>query len=187
MRDNFNVHEWNINKIREEKNINGDEAVTKTIEFLRKSIYPKLTDDEMDKFVVGICEFMDCTPPSYRLNEDEGTLNKIADTLGDKFDNLRFDVNTAADRIDVRGSQQDLANFGSDLHGEKIFDYEVFATDDDDRGEIVRIVKSDKLKEGDGLWANIRAKKARGEKPARKGSKAYKIAKKAGDKINKEK
>jgi hypothetical protein len=46
---------------------------------------------------------------------------------------------------------------------------------------------TDYLKEGDGLWANIRAKKARGEKPARKGSKAYKIAKKAGDKINKEK
>ena len=121
------------------------------------------------------------------LNEDKGTLDKIADILGDKFDDLNFDVNEPADRIDVRGSQQDLANFGDKLHGEKIYGYEVFATDDDDRGEIVRIVKSDKLKEGDGLWANIRAKKARGEKPARKGSKAYKIAKKAGDKINKEK
>lgn len=32
------------------------------------------------------------------------------------------------------------------------------------------------LKEGGGLWANIRAKKARGEKPARKGSAAYKKA-----------
>ena len=82
------------------------------------------------------------------LNEDEGTLNKIADILGDKFDDLRFDVNTAADRIDVRGSQQDLMNFGDKLHGEKIFDYEVFATDDDDRGEIVRIVKSDSISRG---------------------------------------
>jgi hypothetical protein len=27
-----------------------------------------------------------------------------------------------------------------------------------------------------GLWANIRAKRARGEKPAKKGSKAYKKA-----------
>ena len=185
------------------------------------------------------------------MNEDKGTLNKIADILDDKFDDLNFDVNEPADRIDVRGSQQDLANFGDKLHGEKIYGYEVFATDDDDRGEIVRIIKSNKLrednvneemdpkemktgtyagkkvvihmhgpetewkvefidtgkivdyvdlmanlkfddgtdytdylKEGDGLWANIRAKQARGEKPARKGSKAYKIAKKAGDKIN---
>ena len=38
----------------------------------------------------------------------------------------------------------------------------------------------------DGLWANIHAKRKRGEKPAPKGSKAYKAAKKAGDKINKE-
>jgi|TARA_R110001592_G_scaffold90063_2_gene264911 hypothetical protein len=35
-----------------------------------------------------------------------------------------------------------------------------------------------------GLWHNIRAKKARGEKPARKGSKAYKSAVKAAKKIN---
>ena len=209
MRDNFNVHEWNINKIREEKNISGDEAVTKTIEFLRKSIYPKLTDDEMDKFVVGICEFMDCTPPSYRLNEklgvskdklsnivkfvgavnfsqmvislrdenvqdeivsafegqypavmdkrddlqeglneDEGTLNKISDMLSRKFNDLKFDINTTANRIDVRGSQQDLMNFGSKSHGKKIYDYEIFHTDDDDRGEIVRIVKSDSISRG---------------------------------------
>jgi len=148
MRDNFDVHEWNINKIREEKNISGDEAVTKTIEFLRKSIYPKLTDDEMDKFVVGICEFMDCTPPSYRLNEDEGTLNKISDMLSRKFNDLKFDINTTANRIDVRGSQQDLMNFGSKSHGKKIYDYEIFHTDDDDRGEIVRIVKSDSISRG---------------------------------------
>ena len=37
-----------------------------------------------------------------------------------------------------------------------------------------------------GLWDNIRAKKASGKPMAKKGSKAYKSAKKAGDKINKE-
>ena len=37
-----------------------------------------------------------------------------------------------------------------------------------------------------GLWANIRAKKARGEKPAHKNSNAHKDAVKAGKKINKE-
>src|SRR6056300_1317035 len=35
-----------------------------------------------------------------------------------------------------------------------------------------------------GLWANIRAKKARGEKPAHKNSNAHKDAVKAGKKIN---
>ena len=39
----------------------------------------------------------------------------------------------------------------------------------------------------EGLWANINAKKKRGEKSARKGSKAYKAAKKAGDKLEKAK
>ena len=38
--------------------------------------------------------------------------------------------------------------------------------------------------ESKGLWANIRAKKARGGKPARKGSEAYNKAKAAAEKIN---
>ena len=81
------------------------------------------------------------------LNEDEGTLNKIADMLSRKFDDLDFDVNTARDRIDVRGSRYDLAEFGEELHGEKIFDYEVFYIEEDpgERGAIVRIVKSDSI------------------------------------------
>jgi hypothetical protein len=44
--------------------------------------------------------------------------------------------------------------------------------------------ESEKLTEkGKGLWHNIRAKRARGEAPAKKGSKAYKKAKKAADDI----
>ena len=41
------------------------------------------------------------------------------------------------------------------------------------------------LKNQPGLWANIHAKRERGEKPARKGSKAYKSAVAAGREINK--
>ena len=41
------------------------------------------------------------------------------------------------------------------------------------------------LKNQPGLWANIHAKRERGEKPARKGSKAYDAAVKAGKAINK--
>jgi len=40
--------------------------------------------------------------------------------------------------------------------------------------------------ESQGLWANIRAKRARGEAPARKGSEAYKKAVAAAKKINAE-
>jgi len=42
------------------------------------------------------------------------------------------------------------------------------------------------IEENKGLWANIHAKRKRGEKPAKKGSEAYKKAKAAADKINKE-
>ena len=47
-----------------------------------------------------------------------------------------------------------------------------------------KIIKEDEEKPG--LWANIRAKRERGEAPARKGSEAYKKAVKAGKKINAE-
>jgi len=40
----------------------------------------------------------------------------------------------------------------------------------------VKIVSFDEFIGENGLWANIRAKRARGAKPARKGSKAYKKA-----------
>jgi hypothetical protein len=40
------------------------------------------------------------------------------------------------------------------------------------------------VESGKGLWANIRAKKARGEKSARKGSEAYNKAVSAAKKIN---
>jgi len=46
---------------------------------------------------------------------------------------------------------------------------------------------SERMRDGfginEGLWANINAKKKRGGKSAKKGSKAYKAAKKAGDKL----
>ncbi len=167
------------------KSMSEDKGRDMAREFISKmrDAMRSLSDDELDTFRKDIAQAFDLNV-NESINEDESTLNKIADMLDRKFSDLRFDVNEPADRIDVRGSQQDLFNFGDKLHGSKIYGYEVFHVDDEDRGEIVRIIKSDRINEGDGLWANIRAKKARGEKPARKGSKAYKIAKKAGDKIN---
>merc|ERR1711966_448262 len=49
------------------------------------------------------------------------------------------------DRIDIIGSEQDKLDFGDKYHGKKFGEYEVFYVDDDDRGEIVRIVKSDSI------------------------------------------
>ena len=199
MRDNFNVHEWNIQKIREENK--GRDTAREFISKMR-DVMRSLSDDELDTFRKDIAQAFDLNineglsedkadatrwfsnlkyfyqkafrelqgedRETYKqlakdffskleiddkvrpvgLDEDEGTLNKIADMLSRKFDDLNFDVNTTADRIDVRGSQQDLANFGSKLGGKKVGEYEVFATDDDDRGEIVRIVKSDSISRG---------------------------------------
>ena len=130
------------------------------------------------------------------VNEQPDVLNKIADMFDRKYPHLKFDVNTMFDRIEVRGDDQDVFTFGEELAGQKTFDYEITTIDKEGRNYEVRIVRSDSIvrnavnptnEEKPGLWANIRAKQERGEKPARKGSKAYKIAKKAGDEINKEK
>ena len=130
------------------------------------------------------------------VNEQPDVLNKIADMLDRKYPHLTFEVNTMFDRIEVRGDDQDVFTFGEELAGQKIFDYEITTIDKEGRNYEVRIVRSDSIvrnavnptnEEKPGLWANIRAKQERGEKPARKGSKAYKIAKKAGDEINKKK
>ena len=131
------------------KSMSEDKGRDMAREFISKmrDAMRSLSDDELDTFRKDIAQAFDLNV-NESINEDESTLNKIADMLDRKFPDLRFDVNTTSDRIDVYGSQQDLANFGSELHGKKIFDYEVFATDDDDRGEIVRIVKSDSISRG---------------------------------------
>ena len=72
------------------------------------------------------------------LNESNKYLDKLADQFQKAFPHLKFYVKFG-ERIDVVGSQNDLADFGN-KYGE-LLDYEVFHTDDDDRGEIVRIIK----------------------------------------------
>lgn len=54
-----------------------------------------------------------------------------------------------------------------------------------DANELNFVKNESVTEESEGLWANIRAKRARGEKPAPKNSKAYKDAVKAGKEINK--
>jgi len=84
------------------------------------------------------------------LNENENYLDQLASDLSLKYPNLDFYVRDEPyfDRIDVIGSEQDKFNFGDKFHGKKFGEYEVFAIDDDDRGEVVRIVKSSSIKRG---------------------------------------
>jgi hypothetical protein len=118
---------------------------------LRKEVYPKFNDDELEEFRNEMKEHL-----GLYLKEDKDTgsgLERIKFHFDKLFGpDLKFNINRdpnnpERDRIDVRGSQQDLMDFGSELQGEKMEGYEVFWTDDDDRGQIVRIVKSDSINE----------------------------------------
>ena len=143
MRDNFDVHEWRIDQIRKE-NINeqlDDEKAVQTI----ASAVADFADIKNDKFLQGVIR---TALGSAYLNENKDYLEKLADNLSKKFPDLKFNINNNGPRIDVRGSQQDMANWGSKHSGKKYGEYEVFHTDDDDQGEIVRIVKSSKISKG---------------------------------------
>ena len=80
---------------------------------------------------------------------NEAYIDNLAGQFAKAFPHLRFDVKFG-ERIDVKGSQQDLADFGNKYDGQKygnFLDYEVFHTQDDDRGEIVRIIRKDQQNE----------------------------------------
>ena len=81
-----------------------------------------------------------------KLEENLSPLSLLAKTLGSM--NPELDFNISGDRINVVGSEQDKFNWGDDNHGKKFGEYEVFHIEDDDRGEIVRIVKSDSISRG---------------------------------------
>ena len=88
------------------------------------------------------------------LNEDLSTLKKYKAQLDKLYGpQLRFIVNNDPNnpersRIDVMGSQQELMNFGSEMHGTEMGDYEFFHVDDMDRGEMVSLVRSDSIMRG---------------------------------------
>ena len=122
-------------------------AARKLIDQLRLTTFRKLNPDELESFRRELASAFDMTLKE-GLNENKSGLERIKFHFDKLFGpELRFNINTGGDRIDVYGSQQDLADFGRELGGEKMEGYEVFWTQDDDRGEIVRIVKSDSINE----------------------------------------
>ena len=134
MKDTFDLYEWNkkryLGELEIDQNINRDDEGS-SFNITHGGDDPKMgAEEESDVNVVG---------------ENKEFLEDLADRLSSKVSELSFIVNSSGDRIDVFGSQQDLANFGKKYQGQKYRGYEVFAVDDDDRGEIVRIVKSDSI------------------------------------------
>ena len=134
MKDNFDLHEWNkkryLGELDIDQNINKDDEGS-SFNITRGGDDPKMgAEEESDVNVVG---------------ENQSHLEFLSKYLGNMYSDLRFDVSDFDD-IRVYGSQQDLANFGREMHGKKFGGgYEVFAIDDDDRGEVVRIVKSSSI------------------------------------------
>ena len=141
----------------------------KLIDKLRATTFRKFNDDELYDFRKTIATAFDMSLRERKvsdgghsggapidLSEDiKDDLNKIANSLKSKFDDLRFIVdynkyNPERSKINVYGTQQDLMNFGNELHGKEFGEYEVFAVDDDERGEIVRIVRSDQIMRSSG-------------------------------------
>jgi len=115
--DNFDVHEWNKNRY---------------LNRIEESDDPKL-GGELEAGVEGD-----------RVEESQSQLEFLAQYLNSMHPELDWEV-SFGERIDAYGSAQDLANFGNKYHGKKFGEYEVFHVDDDDRLDIVRIVKSDSI------------------------------------------
>jgi len=136
MQDKFDLHEWNkkryLGELDIDQNINKDDEGS-SFNITRGGDDPKIgAEEESDVNVVG---------------ENKDYLESLVLNLTQAHPDLNFEVSNFDD-IRVYGSQQDLADFGRKMHGEKFGEYEVFAVDDDDRGEIVRIVKSDSIMRG---------------------------------------
>jgi len=117
--DNFDVYEWNKNRY---------------LNRIEETDDPKI-GAELEAGVEGD-----------RVEENQASLESLAKDLKNNHPELRFDVRFG-ERIDVYGLQQDLYDFGTKMQGKTFGEYEVFHTDDEDRGEIVRIVKSSNINE----------------------------------------
>jgi len=90
-------------------------------------------------------------------------IDYIRDDDGKEFDNLRKELEQYKEKNGL-GEMHTMADDGADEFHQ---------------------VRADAIEEkSKGLWPNIHAKHERGEKPARKGSEAYKKAKQSADRIN---
>ena len=118
MRDDFDIYEYK-DQLREQS-LSGLDATTKVIEYLRSKIYPKLSDDEMDKFIIALADHLSLDVPSYRLDEQTGQTIKIKDLsfdlLGEK-PMFGFDASNADDSSTKLHNDEDLKRWKDGIIG----------------------------------------------------------------------
>ena len=117
----------------------------------------------------------------------EGYVNELAKLVEDKLQKL---ITWLEENVEDRSV---LAKMITTVNANKVNpynDFETIITQLKDKFELGDDfdMAADKIQSGktvtEGLWSNIHAKRERGEKPARKGTDAYKKAVSAGKKIN---
>ena len=159
MKDNFDLYSWNKNRYLDKEN-KSKETISKDFdlyEWNKKRYLNELdintTGGETDVDNLNLDKGGDDAKMGAELESDDNVvgenksyLEKLAKYLNKTYPELDWEV-SFGERIDAYGSAQDLANFGRKYHGKKFGEYEVFHVDDDDRLDIVRIIKSSKLRE----------------------------------------
>jgi hypothetical protein len=115
--------------------------------------------------------------------------------VGKDFDTLVLDITREGGEISIYSDydeNQGMSKISIDVNGIDVKNYnefeEALGNDDTYFGlQEAGAKKKGKKKKNPGLWANVRAQREKGEAPARKGSKEYNSAVKAGKEINKNK
>lgn len=151
MANNFDVHSWKRNQLIESTLDDANLKAKQNVD----TVYNQILKDFSDKFESPIeksllkfsiaSAFTELSLMKEEKSEDKSYLESLSKSLKQNHPELNFYVSDYADRIDVKGSQRDMFNWGDKNQGKKFGEYEVFHIDDDDRGEIVRIVKSDSI------------------------------------------
>ena len=118
------------------------------------------------------------TKRSQVLKDMEQEAEPEGGPIADKYGDMLNKIDAAIAKAKGIKNEGEKEEDGADT------DYAKRRREEDDYYEDPDYYKEEKKRPG--LWANIRAKRARGEKPAHKNSNAHKDAVKAGKKINKE-
>jgi len=116
MQDDFDLYEWK-DTLREQS-LSGLDATTKVIEYLRSKIYPKLSDDEMDKFIIALADHLSLDVPSYRLDEQTVQTIKIEDLTFDQLGPkpmFGFDAQNNDDSSSKLHNDNDLKRWKNDV------------------------------------------------------------------------
>jgi len=143
MKDNFDLYSWNKNRYLEKEHKSKD---TKEKDFDLREWNKKRYLGELDITHGGDDPKIGAELESDAnvVGENKDYLESLALNLTQAHPDLEFEVSNFDD-VRVYGSQSDLMKFGNKMHGKKFGEYEVFHVEDDDRGEIVRIVKSNSI------------------------------------------